>query len=255
MSHRRLVLVSLVAAGAFAAWGSAQAWSWTIGGSGERVQGNGELASETRNPGSFDAVAVNGNFRVLVRQGGSEAVEIKADKNILPLIETKLVDNSKGRVLEISTKRGYWLQTSNTPQLLIDVKALRQLAIAGSGEAKVEALKSPQFDASVAGSGDIVLKDVQIEQLGLKVSGSGDVLASGRAERLVIAIAGSGDVKSADLQADEVKVSIAGSGDAQVHAVKRLKVSVAGSGDVRYRGEPDIDSSVAGSGSVKRLGR
>lgn len=252
MHARRFALVTLVAAG-LGLTGGAQAWTWSFG-KGERVQGSGEIATESRNPGNFDGIALSGSFKVLVRQGGSEAVEIKADKNLLELIETKVVDNSKGRILEIGIKRGYWLQPSSTPMLTVDVKTLRQIAIAGSGDVKVEALKTPSLDASIAGSGDIVLNDLQAERLGLKVSGSGDVLASGRADSLSVAIAGSGDVKAANLQADEVRVSVAGSGDAQVHAQKQLKVSIAGSGDVRYKGTPNIDSSVAGSGSVRKLG-
>lgn len=254
MNQRRLALASLLVATGLAASGLAQAWSWNFG-SGERVAGSGETATETRSPGSFDGISLSGNFRVLVRQGGAETVEIKADKNHLPLIETRIVETSKGRTLEIGTKRGYWLQAASMPVLSIEVKSLRALSLAGAGDVKLEALKSPQLDASVAGSGDLSLNELQVERLGLRVSGSGDVQATGRAENLSISIAGSGDVKAAGLQAEEVKVSIAGSGDAQVHALKRLKVSVAGSGDVRYRGEPHVESSIAGSGSVKQLGR
>lgn len=248
--RRRLVLAQFAAAGLLLGTVSAQAWSF---GSGERVQGSGEIASETRTPGSFEAIALSGHFKVLVRQSGNEAVELKADKNVLPLIETKIVDNSKGRVLEIGIKRGYSLYSQATPVLTIDVKTLRSLTLSGAGDVKIESLKTEQFDASVAGSGDIVLADLQAPRVGLKVSGSGDVLASGRADSLAIAIAGSGDVKASQLQADDVRVSVAGSGDAQVHALKLLKVSVAGSGDVRYVGSPQIESSIAGSGSVKRL--
>lgn len=249
---RRRLVGAFAAASLVTAAGAAQAWSWSFG-SGERVQGSGEIVSETRNLGSFEAISLAGNFKVLVRQSGSEAVELKADKNVLPLIETRVVDNSKGRVLEVGVKRGYSLHSVSTPVLTIDVKTLRSLALAGSGDVKLESLKAEQFDASVAGSGDIVLTELQVPRVGIKVSGSGDVLASGRAEALSIAIAGSGDVKAAKLQADEVKVSVAGSGDAQVHALRLLQVSVAGSGDVRYVGSPSIESSIAGSGSVKRL--
>lgn len=253
MSTRRLALACLALGGLAFFQPVAQAWSWNFG-SGERVQGSGEIVSEARSPGSFDGVSLSGSFKVLVRQAGSEAVEIKADKNLLPLIETRVVENGKGRILEISAKRGYQLQPSKTPMITLEMAVLRQLAIAGSGDIKVETMKTPQLDASVAGSGDIVFNDLQSERLGIKVSGSGDVQAAGRANSLTVAIAGSGDVKAQNLVADEVKVSIAGSGDARVHANKTLKVSIAGSGDVRYNGAPNIESSVAGSGSVRKLG-
>jgi len=248
----RLAAGSLLASGlALAAPAHAGSWSWSLG-SGERVQGSGQIATEARNLGAFDAISVAGHFDVRVRQGAAESVEVRVDHNLLPLIETRIVDDGKGRVLEVGVKRGYSLQ-SRTPVLTIDVKALRSLALSGSGDVKVDSLKSERLDASVAGSGDLLLSDLQVPRLAISVSGSGDVIASGRADSLTVSIAGSGDVNVAQLEAGEVKVSVAGSGDAQVHALRDLKVSIAGSGDVRYRGSPRVESSIAGSGTVRRL--
>jgi hypothetical protein len=188
-----------------------------------------------------------------VRQGAATKVELKADKNLLALIETKVVEGSKGRTLEISAKRGYRLASTVTPVITLDMVQLRTLAVAGSGNIAVEAMKTPSVDASIAGSGDIRFVDLSSDRLGVKVSGSGDVAASGRTGSLDISIAGSGDVKLRALAADEVKVSIAGSGDAQVQAIKTLKVSIAGSGDVGYVGSPVISNSIAGNGSVRKL--
>ena len=52
--NRRLFAV--VAVAGLVAASSAQAWSISFGGRGERVKGSGEIASETRDPGAFDAV-------------------------------------------------------------------------------------------------------------------------------------------------------------------------------------------------------
>lgn len=241
-----------LAATSFVIASSAQAWSWNFG-SGERVNGSGEIASETRDVGSFDGIALSGGFKVLVRQNSTARLELKADKNLLALIETKVVEGSKGRTLEISPKRGYNLAATVTPVITLDMAQLRALSIAGSGDVRVEAMKTPSVDASIAGSGDISFIDLDSERLGVKVAGSGDVTATGRADKLDVSVAGSGDVKLRGLAAQEVKVSIAGSGDAQVQAIKTLKVSVSGSGDFGYIGSPEISMSVAGSGKVRKL--
>ena len=248
-SNRRFFALT---AASFVIATSAQAWSWNFG-SGERVQGSGEVASETRDLGSFDGIALSGGFKVLVRQGPTAKIELKADKNLLALIETKVVDGSKGRTLEISPKRGYNLSTTVTPVITLDMAQLRALSIAGSGDVRVEAMKTPSVEASIAGSGDIHFTDLDSDRLGVKVAGSGDVTATGRTDKLDVSVAGSGDVKLRGLVAQEVKVSIAGSGEAQVQALKTLKVSVSGSGDVGYVGSPEISMSVAGSGKVRRL--
>lgn len=244
---RRLFAIALVAAAA----GTAHGWSWSN--KGERVTGNGDVATEMRDTGAFDGVALTGGFNVTIRQGTGSKVEVKADRNLLPYIETRVVDGSKGRTLQIGPKKGTNLSTSNTPSFVIEMPALRAVAVAGSGKIKVEAMKTGGVDADIAGSGDIRFAGLDAEKLAMSVSGSGDIVAAGRAGNASVSIAGSGDVKAAELAADEVKVTIAGSGDAQVQATRRLNVSIAGSGDVRYAGSPEVSSSIAGSGKVRRL--
>lgn len=240
-----------IAALSLAAATSAQAWGLNFG--GERVSGSGEISTESRDLGSFDGISLTGGFKVLVRQGSTPRFELKADKNLLPYIEARIVDGSKGRTLEIGPKKGYNLSTTVTPQITLDMAQLRAVSISGSGDVRIETMKTPSVDASIAGSGDIRFLDITSEQLSLRVAGSGDVMAAGRTGSLNISVAGSGDVKARALEANEVKVSIAGSGDAQVQALKTLKVSISGSGDVAYAGSPEISMSVAGSGKVKKL--
>ena len=247
---RRLFALGLVAAAAFS--GSAQAWSWGWNG-GERITGNGDIGTEARDTGAFDAVSLTGGFNVVIRQGAGIKVEVKADKNLLNYIETRVVEGGKGRTLEIGPKKGFNISTSNNPSFTIEMPALRAISVAGSGTVKVEAMKTAGVDAAIAGSGDIRFANLDAERLGMKVSGSGDIVAAGRCASANVSIAGSGDVKAGDLVAEEVKVSIAGSGDALVNATKRLHVSIAGSGDVKYAGSPEISTSIAGSGKVRRV--
>lgn len=247
---RRCFAVTLLS---LAAAGSAQAWSWSFGGS-QRVEGSGEVSTDRRDLGAFDAVALSSSFRVVVRQGSADKVEIRTDTNLLPYVETRVVEGSKGRTLEITSKRGFHLSSNSTPIITLDMRQLRAVSISGSGEVRVEAMKTTgPVDASIAGSGDIRINGLEAERVGLRVSGSGDIVASGKAGNLTVSVTGSGDVKARDLAVDDAKVSIAGSGDVTVQARKRLDVSIAGSGDVGYVGSPEISMSNAGSGSVRRL--
>jgi carbon monoxide dehydrogenase subunit G len=250
-TSRRLFALGLVTAAVLSASGTAGAWSWSMG--GERVTGNGDIATESREPGAFDGIAVSGGFNVIVRQGTGNKVEVKADRNLLTVIETRVVDGSKGRTLQIEPKKGINIQTATTPSFVIELPSLRAVSVAGSGTVKVEPMKTGGVDAAIAGSGDIRFANLDADKLSMKVSGSGDIVAAGRCAQASVSIAGSGDVKAAEMVAEEVKVSIAGSGDAAVNATKKLHVSIAGSGDVKYAGSPEITSSIAGSGKVRRI--
>ena len=221
-------------------------------GSGNRVAGSGKLASETRVVAGFQAIALRASMKLVLRQGTREGIELRADDNILPLIETTVVDRGGLPTLEIRTKKDASFSTGSPVVATIDLITLRALSISGSGDVVGEALKTPGLAVAISGSGDVKLKQLIADEVSAKVSGSGDIEFSGRAAKLGISISGSGDVKTRGLEADDVTVSVAGSGDADVTARKTLTVSIAGVGNVKYTGDATVKSSIAGHGNVSK---
>ena len=229
------------------------------------VQGSGNSATEMRTLDAFDAVALSGAMDLVVRQGAQQSVQVQADDNLLPLLETLVESGRNGNTLKVRWKReggmGSWggwggssnyIQTRTKVLITVVVPKLSAVSVAGSGDVRVESFSTPSLQLSLAGSGDARLDGLTTDELAVRVSGSGDVTGKGTAAKVKISIAGSGDVRLSDMRADDVSVSIAGSGDAAVNAQKSLSVSIAGSGDVSYTGDAQVKSSVAGSGSVRR---
>lgn len=217
------------------------------------VTGSGKLQTETRKVTGFQAIETQGSVTLVLRQGTREGLELRADDNILPLIETRVVDRRGVPTLEIGTKDGASYSTRNPVVATIDLISLRALTLAGSSDVTCEALKSPALQIVLSGSGDLRLHKLDVDQLMVKVSGSGSVDFSGRATTLGLKIAGSGEANTRALVADDVAVSVAGSGDVTVNARKTLKVDLAGSGSVAYTGGAAVTSSIAGSGSLSKL--
>ncbi|MFN4114877.1 MAG: head GIN domain-containing protein [Inhella sp.] len=252
MSLIRRTLFTGATAFALTASAAAMAWSFSFC-SGEQIRGDGKLARESRQLSGFDSIKLSGNFDLKLKQSGTSRVELEGDGNLLPYIETRVVDGRKGKTLEVSVKRGYQVYAKQALKIEIDVAALRAVAIAGSGKVEVDSFKSDSLDFSVSGSGTVLAPRVDVGRLGMSISGSGDIVSGGKAAEASVAIAGSGDVRAQELAADAVQVAISGSGDAAVQAFKTLKVSIAGSGDVRYSGNPELSTRIAGSGSVSKL--
>ncbi len=206
-------------------------------------------ATETRAVSGFQAIALRTSMKLVLRQGSREGIELRGDAQLLPLIETRVVDHAGTPTLEISTKKGASLSTNNPLTATID---LVTLSISGSGDVTGEALKTPGLAIAIGGSGHVRLKQLSADEVSAKVAGSGDIEIAGRTGKLGISISGSGDVDTRALEADEVSVSIAGSGDANVNARKTLSVSIAGVGDVKYRGDAVVKSSIAGRGLITK---
>ncbi|HEY0856469.1 MAG TPA: head GIN domain-containing protein [Albitalea sp.] len=219
---------------------------------GASVAGSGHAASERRSVAPFKAVALTGSMTLVLRQAAREAVEVRADGNLLPLIETTVVERKGVPTLEIGARRGASFSTRQPIVVSVDVVELKALSLSGSGDAVAQGLKVGELQVRIAGSGDLRLQQLSADSLVLKVAGGGDVTASGRTGTLGISIAGSGDVAARELEAEEVSVSIAGSGDASVNARATLRVAIAGSGDVAYSGNPTVKTSIVGSGDVKK---
>ena len=215
----------------------------------ERVTGNGQAASEQRPLADFDTVQTQ-SLAVVVRQGASPGVQVQADSNLLPLLET-VVD--KGRLV-VRWRPGSELRTTVKPVVTVTAVQPVTLVISGSGDIVGEALRVPTLAGRIEGSGALRLKDLAVDALTLEVRGSGDAQASGSAQRLAVRIAGSGDVNTSALRADEVQVRISGSGRVDVQAQGTLAVSIAGSGDVLYTGAATVKQAIAGRGSVTRRG-
>jgi len=221
--------------------------------------GQAATTTETRSVPEFTAIATQGAIALSISQGPVASVQVTADDKVLPLIETVVEAGRRGPTLLIRYKRegsgwGWGSNNYNTGpvKVVIVTPRLTGLASSGSGDIRVEALKTPTLQLSVSGSGNTLLAALNTDELGISIAGSGDVRADGRSARLSVSIAGSGDVRLADLRSDEVTVKIAGSGDAAVQAQKTLNVSIAGSGGVMYAGDATVKSSVAGSGTVRK---
>lgn len=227
------------------------AW-WPLAGQAAGTIGSGKLATETRALPEFQAIELSGSMDLKVRQGSPQSVQVQADDNLLPLLETVVEGGGADARLNLKWKRWQSISTRSKVVVTVVVPKLSAVALKGSGDLQLDAFNTPALKLAISGAGDARIKDLATDEMVLSLSGSGNVAGQGKATRLKISIAGSGDVRLADLQSDEVRVSIAGSGDAAVNAQKSLDVSIAGSGDVSYVGSPSVKSSVAGSGSINK---
>ena len=214
--------------------------------------GSGNLQSEARNVSGFQAIVLRSSMTLVLRQGTREGVELRADDNLLALIETEVVDRGGVPTLELGLKKGSSFSTRHPVVATIDFINLRALSISGSGEVVSEALKAPALAIAISGSGKVKLRQITTDELSAKVAGNGDLEFAGRTGKLGVSISGSGEVNAHALDADDVSVSVAGNGDAHVTARKTLAISIAGNGNVSYTGDPTVKSSIAGHGSVRK---
>ena len=222
---------------------SANAQWW----SSEKVKGNGEVVTKTRNTSSYDEVKLVGSMNVELISGSEGNLEVEAESNLQEYILTEV----KNGVLKISVEKDVNLHPTRDIKITVPFESLSEVSLTGSGDIwNKDVLKASKLKVQVTGSGDMML-DLDVTDLEGKITGSGDIKLRGKSQNFECNVTGSGDFEAYDLKADNVEASVAGSGDIMVNAVKALKASVSGSGDINYKGNPEKqDFRTFGSGSV-----
>ncbi len=209
------------------------------------IDGNGIPKTEFRNAEGFDEVVSAGDFHVNVIAGDTYSVEVTAESNLLPYIETDV----NGSTLKIRTRGVHSLRQNDPIEIYITTPVLNGLSISGSGYIKTDSFLSDEFKIAVSGSGDIDTK-VNADVIKANVSGSGIVYLEGSATATYFVISGSGKIKSYNLEQEDCNAKISGSGDVYANASHTIDANISGSGRVYYIGNPVIHTSISGSGSV-----
>jgi hypothetical protein len=195
---------------------------------GARVRGSGVLKSEQREVADFSSIALTGTGHVIVKQTGRESLSVRAEDNLLRLLETKVA----GGTLSLGTAPGANLQPTKPIEYVIEVKSLAGL--------------------SLAGAGDLEASGVDGDRLTVSISGAGNVTVSGKARALELSIAGAGKYQGEQFQTQKATVRSGGAGSAVVNASEELDVTVSGVGSVEYLGSPKVRQTITGVGSVKK---
>jgi hypothetical protein len=215
---------------------------------GAAVTGNGNIRTEKRSTGNFNAVKSSGSIDIEVNSGDTYSVSVENDDNILQYVVTDVHDGT----LDVHYKDGYSIIDDHAKVYVI-APSLDRLSVSGSGDITSLGLlkNSRQIEMNVSGSGNIKAQ-VNAPVINISVSGSGNINGTGHTKDLTCSINGSGDLNCGGLESENATVKIAGSGNAHVFASVHLSASVVGSGDVYYRGNPSSpDIHTTGSGSVE----
>lgn len=123
----------------------------------DAVRGSGTVVAQPRELGAFSGVALGGPFELVLRRGTREAVEVRADDTIVPLVETRIETNAGGRrSLTADLRRGARLAPSTRVVVTVDFVHLDELSLGGGGEISGSGLRSEALEVSITGSGEVV---------------------------------------------------------------------------------------------------
>jgi len=214
------------------------------------LEGNGILETEQRLVAEFVGVENTTSFDVEILADSAYSVEVIADQNLLPYIETYVRSENTDKYLMIETNYNYCINSQNYVRVEIHMPIIEQVELSGSGDIDVFNVDGNHLDINNSGSGDITINDLFLtSEIKIDLNGSGDVIAYGKVHHGDYNLAGSGDILADKLLVDLCYVNSSGSGDVYCFAYDLLNVTINGSGDVLYSGPPDLTIELVNNGS------
>ena len=210
----------------------------------------GPNAQRSFQVGDFRQLSVEGSHEVIVRVGGQASVRAEGRERELERLRvavrngTLVIDSERreGGFLSFRHDRGVTLH--------VTVPALDGARISGSGEVRVDRVRTAAFEGHISGSGELLIGALDAQRALFDITGSGEVQAAGRAADLTVAVTGSGDAGLGGLASQRATVSVTGSGDVRLHATEAVRGSVTGVGDVTVSGGARCEIERAGAGSI-----
>jgi len=136
------------------------------------VRGEGQLVTEQRDVGSFDAIDVGGGIHVRVRIGQPQSVELEGEQNILDILDTVVEDGT----LRIDNRDNY--STSRGVTLTIVTPSLTSVSLQGGADGRVEGLDTDALAVDVGG-GAVLEASGRAGSVDVTASGGGKALLSG----------------------------------------------------------------------------
>ena len=189
------------------------------------IRGSGARKTEKKALPAFRAIETGGAFDVEITCQKPQSVEIEADDNLLPLLETDVTDG----VLHVGMKQNY--HSRKLIALRIAVPDLNRITISGAGTVRVAGVKNENFV--------------------IQSTGAAKIEANGETKAVEIRNSGAGLIDAHELRSFKANVNLSGAGQAEVYASEQLDVTISGVGRVTYGGQPKvINKNISGIGTV-----
>jgi hypothetical protein len=188
------------------------------------TSGQGAVSSETRQVRAFTGIDVDAGIGLTVQIGPTQAVEVRAQQNILPLISTVV----QGDQLTIRSTQSY--NTSEGVMVTVTAPALDGVSESGGSQGTVGALAAASFT--------------------VKLNGGARLTAAGTATSVSVTANGGATADLSGLAAKTVTVDLNGGGTVTVDATETVDGSASGGAHLTVLGGAKVNVQTSGGASV-----
>jgi hypothetical protein len=221
---------------------------------GPCLDGSGPAISEQRTIEDFTGVVNAGSFEVFVTRDENFSVEVIAQENLIPIIETYV----SGNTLVIKTENDACYRSGLPVEVHITMPETELLRLTGSGKVFADLVANTEVEISNSGSGTMEIDAVEAGTYLLSNSGSGYIGVDGAEVREADLIqSGSGEIQCGMLTGTlevDIRHSSSGRISARIEDGVLMDAVLSGSGHIELTGGVETaEYSLNSSGRVDGL--
>ena len=199
-------------------------------GTGER--GSGDLVTETRDVGEFDAIEVGSAIKLdlLVDPNAAQSVVVTFDDNIIDMVVTRVSGGTL--VLEIDGS----------------------VNLTGSADRRIEVTANELVSLEASGASNVQATGTTDEFVELEASGASEVVVRGTTTSYRLDASGASNVDVRELTATDVDIDASGASNVDLYATGTVNGAASGASNLEIYGNPTsvlVDTSGASSVDIK----
>ena len=194
---------------------------------GRGIHGFGYVLTELRPLPPFTAVSVSGVGRVIVEQADQPFVEIRADDNVLPYLESEV----RSGMLILRQSSNVTFHDIGEIVYYVGVPYLDEILLSGAVQGEAYQIDS--------------------DRMFVELSGATSLRAASWAREQDVVVSGVASYRALDLESLFASVVTSGTATATVWVHDYLEATASGVSSIRFDGNPDLDLQVSGLASVR----
>lgn len=199
---------------------------------------------------SFDRIRVDGPYEVRLKTNIAPFARASGSQASLDGVSVRV----EGRTLIVRPSSGGWggYPGENRGPVTIEVGThdLGTAWLNGAGTLIIDKIKGLGFDLAIQGSGSARIDSADIDQLKLGISGAGSTRVAGRAANMTATVRGTSSLDAEGLTVKDAVIGAEGPAIVRATVTNAAKVDALGLAAVTLAGKPACTVNAKGSASV-----
>jgi hypothetical protein len=199
---------------------------------------------------SFDSIRVDGPYEVRLKTNVAPFARASGSQASLDGVSVRV----EGRTLIVRPSSGGWggYPGENRGPVTIEVGThdLGTAWLNGAGTLIIDKIKGLGFDLAIQGSGSARIDSADIDQLKLGISGAGSTRIAGRAANMTATVRGTSSLDAEGLTVKDAVIGAEGPAIVRATVTNAAKVDALGLAAVTLAGKPACTVNAKGSASV-----